>query len=128
MSEMVPVSMDLDSQKPIPSAWRATLSEIVEALKAGDSGLKRGIPGVQLISDDDASRIQSNIKRYGARLLSLPEQAWQTSACQWMGGYWDVLVDLFTEEEGASDLALSVRVYEKNRNEYLFDVQSVHVP
>jgi hypothetical protein len=57
----------------------------------------------------------------------LPEETWKTSACQWMRGYWDVLVDLFTVEEGASDLALAVRVYEEG-SAYAFDIQSVHVP
>jgi hypothetical protein len=44
-----------------------------------------------------------------------------------MRGYWDVLVDLFTVEEGASDLVLAVGVYEKG-SAYIFEVQSVHVP
>jgi len=44
-----------------------------------------------------------------------------------MGGYWDALVDLFTEEEGRSDLVLSLHVREGG-GEYLFEVMSVHVP
>jgi hypothetical protein len=60
-------------------------------------------------------------------LTSLPEATWETSACQWTGEYWDVLVDLFTIEEGASDLALAVRVYEDGSG-YSFEIQSVHVP
>lgn len=51
----------------------------------------------------------------------------KTSVCQWVGGYWDVLIDLYTVEESVSDLALSVRVYETAAG-YEFDIQSVHVP
>ena len=75
----------------------------------------------------DAQRIARNLESYGAHLKSLPEEAWETSACQWMGDIWDALIDLYTVEEGASDLALSVRVYEMAKG-YEFDVQSVHVP
>lgn len=127
MSKTVPALKDEDGQRSIPSLWRNTLSGIVEALKDGDFELRRGVVGVRPISAQDATRLAGNIKEYGARLTSLPEEAWQTSACQWMRGYWDVLVDLFTMEEGASDLVLVVRVYEEG-SAYAFEVQSVHVP
>lgn len=68
-----------------------------------------------------------NVDAYGARLASLPEEAWNTSVCQWMVGYWDVLVDLFTIDEGLSDLVLAVRVYEDGVG-YSFKIQSVYVP
>lgn len=127
MSATVPVLKDEDNQRPVPSAWRSTFADIVEAMKDGDFGLERGVPGVRPISVRSSTRIAGNIQSYGARLISLPEESWQTSTCQWMRGYWDVLVDLFTVEEGASDLALVVRVYE-NDAAFDFDVQSVHVP
>jgi hypothetical protein len=127
MSKTVPVFKDEDHQKPVPTAWRATLSGIVDALKDDDFKLERGIAGVRPLSSEVAVRISANIRSYGARLTALPEETWRTSACQWMRGYWDVLVDLFTIEEGASDLTLAVRVYEEG-SAYVFDVQSVHVP
>ena len=94
MSLTVPVLKDEDKQRPIPSLWRNTFSEIVEAFKEGDFCLERGVAGVRPISATKAARISSNIKSYGAQLTSLPEEAWNTSMCQWMQGYWDVLVDL----------------------------------
>jgi len=127
MKETVPVLKDEANQRPVPSVWRRTFHDIVEALKDGDFGLKREVAGVRPITAEDATRIGNNIRSYGARLTSLREETWQTSACQWMRGHWDVLVDLFTVEEGASDLALSVRVYEEGSG-YVFEVQSVHVP
>jgi len=44
-----------------------------------------------------------------------------------MKGYWDVMIDLYSIEEGASDLILLVRVYEKGSS-YIYEIQSVHVP
>jgi hypothetical protein len=127
MSDFVSVSKDENGQRPIPSSWRSTLFDIAEALREGDFGLARGIAEVRPISSQNAMRIALNIKSYGARLTSLPEETWETSACQWMREYWDVLVDLFTVEEGASDLALAVRVREQGPG-YSFELQSVHVP
>jgi hypothetical protein len=127
MSNTTPVLKDEKAQQPVPSAWRSTLVFVVEAFKEGDFTLRNGISGVRAISLYDAKLITDNIKDYGAQLVSLPEKAWETSVCQWMQGYWVVLVDLFTAEEGASDLVLSVRVYEENGT-YAFDIQSVYVP
>ena len=92
-----------------------------------DFVLQRGLTGVEAVSAERASTIAANIDKYGCSLMKLPEAAWQTSVCQWMEGYWDVLIDLYTVEEGESDLALVMRVYEKNES-YNFVVQSVHVP
>lgn len=127
MSIEIQALKDEEAQQPIPSAWRQTLREIVEAFKDGDFQLEKGIAGVRQLTADDAGRIARNIESYGAHLASLPDGAWQTSVCQWMRGYWDVLIDLYTVEEGASDLALSVRVYEAAAG-FDFQVESVHVP
>jgi hypothetical protein len=127
MTAIVPILKDNHSQLPIPSAWRKTFFDIVEALKEGDFRIERNIPGVRQVSDQDAARIADNIKAYGAQLISLPDLTWQTSACQWMNSYWDILIDLFTAEEGASDLALAARVYEDS-GAYIFEIQSVYVP
>ncbi len=127
MNETVPVLKDENNQRPVPSIWRSTFHDIVEALKEGDFSVERRVAGVRPISTENAAKIAGNIKNYGGRLISLPEECWQTSACQWMQGYWDVLVDLFTVEEGASDLALAARVYEED-SAYVFEIQSVHVP
>lgn len=127
MSEIVPVLKDENGQRPIPFVWRKTFVEIVEAFKNGDFSLVAGVAGVRPVTPETAARIAGNLKNYGCRLAALPEDSWQTSACQWMAGYWDVLIDLFTVEEGASDLALAVRVYEEGLT-YSFEIQSVYVP
>lgn len=126
MSNEKSVSKDGENQQPIPIVWRRTIDEIVEAFISGNFRLK-GINYVRDVSAEDADRIARNLDLYGAHLQPLPEGAWETSACQWMGSYWDALVDLYTVEEGASDLALSLRVYE-DADQFQFDVHSVHVP
>ncbi|WP_426107932.1 DUF7668 domain-containing protein [Massilia sp. TSP1-1-2] len=127
MNEIVPVLKDEFNQSPIPTEWRRALTEIVEGLKNGDFDLVRRVDGVRPISTEDEIRIARNINRYGARLTSLPEATWHTSVCQWMIGYWDALVDLYTEQEGASDLVLEVRVYEESVG-FAYEILSVHVP
>lgn len=125
MSEVVPVLKDGQSQQPVPSVWRNTFKEIVEAFKQGD--FAREIAGVRPVSAADAEAIAASIEGYGAQLVNLPEETWRTSVCQWMGAHWDVIVDLFTEEEGASDLILHLRVYEEG-SAYAFEVHLVYVP
>lgn len=127
MSEVVSVLKDEHDHQPVPSAWRKTLSEIVQAFKDGDFALAQGIAGVRPISVEDAEGIADNIQDYGAQLTSLPEETWRTSVCQWLGKHWDVMVDLFTVQEGASDLVLHVRVYEEGST-YIFEVHLVYVP
>ena len=127
MSEIIQILKDEKNQAPIPTAWRRSFIDIVEGLKADDFDLVRKVDGVRPISVEDAARIGDNIKRYGAHLTSLPLETWRTSVCQWMIGYWDVLVDLYTAEEGASDLVLVARVYEVDQA-FGFEILSVHVP
>ena len=127
MKDSVSVLKDEENQMPIPSVWRSTIFDIVERLKEGDYKLKRGVLGVSTISTNDASKIAENIADYGVRLTTLSKETWDTSVCQWMQDYWEVLIDLYTQEEGESDLVLSVRVYEE-ASSYIFKIQSVHVP
>ncbi|WP_374516918.1 DUF7668 domain-containing protein [Undibacterium squillarum] len=126
MSQTVVVLKD-KKQQPVPSVWRNTISEIVEAFKGGDFALSRGINGVRPISKDDAAGIEEDIQDYGAELVSLPEETWNTSVCQWYGQHWDVMVDLYTMDEGSCDLVLQLRVSEEAGG-YIFEVHLVYVP
>lgn len=127
MEDEIKVSKSEEEQQPIPSVWRQTIREIVEAFASNDFQLIKSISGVRQLSVEDAERISKSIESYGAHLSKLPEKAWETSVCQWMDGYWDVLIDLYTVEEGESDLVLSMRVLEAPQG-YDFQIQSVYVP
>lgn len=127
MTEDVPVIKDLENQSQIPTIWRKTFERMVDAIKTGDFESLGAIEGVEPIKDEVATFMRQNIEDYGGTLAHLPSETWETSACQWMDGYWDVLVDLYTTEAGRSDLALAARVRERD-GKYSFAINSVHVP
>lgn len=123
----VPVTKDAHNEGPIPSAWRPVLKSIVDAFARGDYGLKDGLSGVAPISEETAAQVCEYIEDYGAKLIELPPQSWDTSVCIWMGDRWDALVDLWTEDEGRSDLVLQVDVSEADSG-YVVAIVMVYVP
>jgi hypothetical protein len=92
-----------------------------------DYFLTEGVPEVASVSAETATQIRESIHEYPAKLVSLPPATWETSVCIWMGDHWDILVDLWTEDEGRSDLVLQVRVSEVG-SEYLMTIYMVYVP
>lgn len=123
----IPAIKDSDHERPIPSAWRPVLCKIVDAFVRHDYGLAEGISGVAPVSEETAAHVRQYIEGYGAHLVALPEASWDTSVCIWMGHHWDALVDLWTEEEGRSDMVLQVQVSEAGSG-YLVAVYMVYVP
>ncbi len=103
------------------------LCEVVQRFVGGDYGLAEGVAGVAPVSPETAEHIRDSIADYGATLLELPEETWQTSVAQWQGSFWDVLVDLWTEEEGQSDLVLQGRITE-SASGIRFAIHMVYVP
>jgi hypothetical protein len=116
---------NLSEQRPIPIAWRQTFREIVGAFAATDYRLTE-IPGVEPVSTETAAQIQRYIADYGATLVPLPEESWESSVCIWAGNYWDTLIDLWTQEEGRSDLVLHAQVTEAPS--FSVKVHLVYVP
>lgn len=115
------------SERPIPSIWRSTLSRIVAAFVKGDFLLSDGIANVDAVSQETASHIQSYLRDYGATLEPLPDDTWNSSVCIWTGNHWDFLVDLYTSEEGRSDLVLSGRASDTSSG-FQIAVHMVYVP
>jgi hypothetical protein len=124
---VVNISKDLDNPTFIPDIWRETIHKIVDAFSDGDYSLSTGISNALPISQSTALELEESIAAYGASLITLPEKTWDSSQCQWAGDFWDVFIDLFTVEEGRSDLVLQLRVYEKD-HDYLFKVYMIYVP
>jgi len=118
---------DENSPHPIPKAWRPALREVVSAFAAGDYSLKRAILSIAPIRAAIANQIKAYVAHYGEKLTALPDETWRTSVSQWTGTHWDVLVDLWTVESGASDLVLSARVFEVDAG-FRIEIDSVHVP
>jgi hypothetical protein len=125
-AEVVAVK-DETEQQPIPTTWRPVLTRVVLAFKNGDYGLKTGVPGVEPPSIETAEHIRASIACYGTTLVELPEESWESSVCIWYGTHWDALIDLWTEEEGRSDLVLSARIAEDS-NGYSFKIHMVYLP
>ena len=103
------------------------LREVVRCFVAGDYGLTGGVPGVEPVSKATAEHIRRYLADYAATLVELPEDTWETSVAQWMETHWDVLVDLWTAEEGRSDLVLGGMVVETSAGPRL-TVHMVYVP
>jgi hypothetical protein len=114
-------------EQAIPFEWRAILIEIIDIIRNRDLRSKEISGHFCNVESEDVDTIYRNIDSYGDNLIALPDGAWDTSVCRWMGGYWHSLTDLFTEDEGASDLVLFVDVYETDALPR-FEIKSVHVP
>ena len=122
-----PAVKDEDATHPISGAWRPMLCEVVRSFVGGDYGLNKSVSGVEPISAKTAEHIRAYIADYGATLVDLSDGTWQTSVAQWYGTYWDVLVDLWTAEEGRSDLVLQGRIVDSESGPR-FTIHMVYVP
>ncbi|WP_172572425.1 DUF7668 domain-containing protein [Vibrio vulnificus] len=126
MSEEVLVVKD-EVQRPIPTVWRQTFCQIVSSFVDHDYLLNRSIEGLVPVAQDIADQIEIYVKDYDENLVALPEQTWDSSVCMWMGTHWDVLIDLWTETEGLSDLVLQAKVFE-SKDGYKYQIEMVYVP
>eukprot|EP01012_Entosiphon_sulcatum_P054056 TRINITY_DN74560_c0_g1_i1.p1 TRINITY_DN74560_c0_g1~~TRINITY_DN74560_c0_g1_i1.p1 ORF type:complete len:127 (-),score=23.62 TRINITY_DN74560_c0_g1_i1:125-505(-) len=121
------VEKNEEEELPIPQVWRPIFKNIVNAFVNKDYKLSLGINHVNPISDQTAEQIQEYIEEYGEELVDLPEETWDTSVYICYGDYWNVLIDLFTKNEGLSDLVLNAEVREKDNN-YIVDINLIYVP
>ncbi|MCZ8370607.1 MAG: hypothetical protein O9293_11690 [Porphyrobacter sp.] len=111
----------------MPELWRGKFSEIAAGLAIGDYQLETSpIDGLEPIDAITAASIAENVVAYGDRLTALSDATWSRSVCRWMGDYWQVLVDLSTTSEQASDLTLHAKVFDADCSR--FGIVSVHVP
>jgi len=112
-----------DEQQAVPLKWRPALAVAANAFAAGDFTLQ-ALAGVEPTSASTASQVREYLADYGATLVSLPEETWDSSVCIWSGHHWDVLVDLWTQEEGRSDLVMHAHVAQSD----IVSVHAVYVP
>jgi len=123
----IEVEKNEEEELPIPHLWRPTFKAIVNAFVQKDYELSSGINNVNPVLENTAEQIKEYIEDYGEVLIELPDETWNTSIYICYGNYWNVLIDLYTEGEGLSDLVLNAEV-RKNNSEYLFDIRMVYVP
>ncbi len=122
-----PAVKDEEGSHPIAGAWRPMLRDVVHCLVQGDYGLAKGVAGVEPISAKTEGQIRDYLADYGCTLVDLPPETWQTSVAQWYGPHWEILLDLWTAEEGRSDLVLGGRIVESESGPR-FTIHMVYVP
>ena len=110
-------------QQAVPHEWRPALAAAASAFAAGDFTLQ-GLARVEPTSASTALQVREYLADYGATLVALPDEAWGSSVCIWSGHRWDVLVDLWTQEEGRSDLVMHAHVSRSG----IVSVHAVYVP
>ena len=121
------VEKNEEEELPIPHVWRSIFRNIVSAFVNKDYKLTFGVNNVNPISEGKAEQIKKYIEDYGEELIDLPEETWNSSVYICYGDYWNVLIDLFTKNEGLSDLVLNAEVRDKD-NDYFVDINLVYVP
>ena len=129
----VTAPMKDDEERPVPTAWRPVFESIVEAIARGTVETAAELPRVDQIDPETAQQIRDAIKDYGddlsdgVTLLPLPDEAWETCIAAWQGDSWEVLIDLWSQEEGHSDLVLRAKVRDDG-DEWRVAIGMVYVP
>lgn len=99
------------ADNPVPERWRGPLADIVDRIVAGDyAGLVADglVPGQRA---PERAHFEHRVKEYPGTPVPLPPEAWVVAeAMQASDGSWHVWVDLWTKEEGRSELALTAGV------------------
>lgn len=118
-----------DVQTAVPHVWRDALAAIVDSLVQGDARIGQGIANVEPVSEERSNLCREIVANYGsATLIRLPEATWNSSVARWQGDRWDCLVDLWTAEDGRSDLVLELAVFEDRETGFHYRPQLVYVP
>jgi hypothetical protein len=98
----------------VPARFRPGLAAVVERLAAGDyQGLKRD--GIDPHPEADLSLWIRNYGTAGATIVPLPEEAWASAEAVPVAarpGQWAVVLGLWTQEEGMSDLSVEATITE----------------
>jgi hypothetical protein len=117
-----------EEETPVPTQWRDVLSQVVDSLARRDAVLARDVGEVDPVSDQVRQQCLEALEDYGGvDLVALPQETWETSVASWRGRSWSCLVDLWTLQEGRSDLVMMVEVRE-SQGRYRFVPIMVYVP
>lgn len=117
-----------ETEGPVPDLWRPTFSALVDSLVERAPTMGGGLPDVEPVPNAVREQRLAAIGNYGdIDLIPLPQEAWQTSITAWQGDHWLCLIDLWTEQEGGSDLVLEAEVREHGSG-YRLTVNTVYVP
>jgi hypothetical protein len=119
---------DDETELPVAMIWRPTFEAIVACFVAGDWELTNSPTHVKRVPASQALELKESVANYGdVALVGLPRATWDSSVAMWNGERWEVLVDLWTETEGRSDLVLHAFVSEAEDG-FDFEVHFIYVP
>ncbi|WP_426263685.1 DUF7668 domain-containing protein [Sphingomonas sp. PWP1-2] len=126
MQELVGMMAKDADEHSVPSELYATFREIADAFAVGDYCLRdHAIRGVREVNPSAAKAIAESVSAYGDSLAPLHRSTWEYAVYRWMGGYWQMLVDLTTEGEEVSDLTLHAKLHDTEP--HTLEIESVHV-
>lgn len=104
-----------------------TIHRIVELLVRGDYAAVETLTAGQRLT---AGEIEQAINDYGRRLVPLPPASSARSVVEIEGSdpeRWSVYVDLWTSEEGRSDLTLELTLADSSDDTYAAEIDNIHV-
>ena len=104
-----------------------TLNLVGQLLVVGDyEGLARLTKGQRLTADE----LRQAVVDYGRRLV-LPQNAWSARSVvdveEAVPKAWSIYMDLWTAEEGRSDLTLELTLRDSEHDTYNVEVDNLHV-
>ena len=107
---------------------RAAVRRVVDALVRGDyEELERMSGGVRLSAEEMAGAVRA----YGRTLVALPDEGFDNLDVVELEDArpraWSVHVDLWTAEEGRSDLTLELTLRERGGDDYEVEIDDIHV-
>ena len=109
----------------IPERFRTAAREVVDVLARRDYDdlaargvLRRGSPDM----------IRTVVDDYGATITGLPDEAFEDEELIDLGGgEWSLAVDVWTEDEGRSDLSIVLRFYEDETGKLSTELRDIRV-
>jgi hypothetical protein len=114
----------IDHQLPV--RFRSLLSRVVDLVAANDvEGLRHDS---QIVLADPIDPLYW-VREYPATVVALPDDAWQFADVYTVGdgaSTWYVVLDVWTAEEGRSDLSLEAEIRETPEG-LVVQVENIHV-
>lgn len=95
-----------ENQIQVPAQFRKIVESIVNCISRKDLHELNSIIYVENLEEKNFKDMLASVEAYGDNLVPLSPECWETSVCLRTGRGLECLVDLSTEKQPVSDLAL----------------------